>query len=71
VFPGAVDRRYSVATAQRGSPDRHHEHEAGTSAQIPGRSGSEVGKLCRVHALCPLSRSPVTWCRPAQPRPRK
>jgi len=71
VLPGAVDRRDSVTTAQRGSPDRHHEHEARTGAQVPGRAGSEVGKLRGLHALRPLSRSPVTRCRPAQPRPRQ
>jgi len=71
VFPGAVDRRDSVATAQRGPPNRNHEHETGTGSQVPGRSGPEVGKLRGVHALRPLSRRPNTRCRTTQPRPRK
>lgn len=71
VFPGAVDRRDSVATAQRGPPDRNHEHETGTGSQVPGRARSEVGKLRGVHALRPLSRGPNTRCWAAQPRPRQ
>lgn len=65
VFPGAVHRRHGVASAQRGPPDRHHEHETGPGAQVPRRARSEAGQLRGVHALRALSRRR----RPAQSRP--
>lgn len=69
VFPGAVDRRDGVATAQRRPPDGHHEHEAGTGAQVPRGFGSEAGQLRGVHALRTLPRRPVARRQPAQSQP--
>lgn len=76
MFPGTVHRRYRVAAAQRGTPDGHHEHEAGSGAQVPRRPGAETGQLRRVHALRALPRRAVARKRRSrgpshQPRPRK
>lgn len=56
VFSRTVRRRNGVTAAQRGTPDRHHEHEARAGPEIQGGAGPEAGKLRGVHALRPLPR---------------
>lgn len=50
-FPGAPDRRGSVAPAVGGPLDRADGHEAGPGVEASRAAGPEVGRLHRLFAL--------------------